>query len=104
MNATHLIQRITDFMIDVLLSVQEKLVSEERFLDQNNWGIWVVNTKTNVAVIAACDVFWDDITNDGNFVGGALIQSGLSERAARVKISEISSKFSKSKDIDRDLN
>jgi len=97
------LEEILDQTIDKLIELQlnisdnpEKLVQnslismqkENAELQESNWSIWMMSTTTHFAVVACQDSIGGIIPEDGTFISGILIQSGLTEEMAMDKIDE----------------
>ncbi len=69
---------------------------------KSNWEVWLLNTKTHLAVIASKEGLDDVIPDDGTFLSGMLICSGLSEADAKDKVDELGIALNLNEDIGPD--
>lgn len=72
--------------------------------DPRCWSVYLLNTKTHFAVVAAREDITEMIPDDGSFISGIILYNGLTEGAARVKVTELEGKLGPSDELDPDLS
>lgn len=75
----------TQLMQDIPVSV----IQESKESVHENWSIWMIATSTHFAIVASQDGIDEVIPEDGSFISGMIIQSGLSEEMAKKRIDDI---------------
>ena len=90
-----------EFAIEKLIEAQLVLNPEP---EDKSWSVFVLNTKTHLAVVASPGRLDEVIPDDGSFINGACVYSGLSEEAARVKVTELGQKIGPAEGADSDMS
>ena len=70
------------------------ILEEDEIVD--DWSVYILNTKTHVAVVAAKGEVGSMIPEDGSFISGALVGQNLSEEGAKELIERIGKCFGNS--------
>lgn len=79
-------RQLIDKTIDVLQSIRPKD-------EEHNWSLYVINTTKYLTVIAAKDGYTDMIPEDGSFISGFVIETGLTEEIAKSRLEEMDGSF-----------
>jgi len=100
------IRKVVNRSIRVLSEVRD-ILEEPQVSTDKDWSVYIINTDTHFAVVAARDGFTEMIPEDGSFISGICISSGLTEKAARLKITELGKSLGEDEDAsepDEDLS
>jgi hypothetical protein len=77
--------------IEVLIDWTGKLENAPE--DPKDWSVWFINTRTHIMVIAARESYenlQELIPEDGSFISGVRVQSGMDEAEATLMVNLLS--------------
>lgn len=80
---------ISDDPAKLIHDIPISVIQESEESVRENWSIWMIATSTHFAIVASQDGIDEVIPEDGSFISGILIQSGLSEEMAKKRIDDI---------------
>lgn len=90
------LDRVFEYAIEFLIDCKGKVENQGDNRD-DDWGVWFINTKTHLMVIAARE-HHENLSNlipdDGSFISGIMVAGGLGEDAATTMVSELSENMS----------
>lgn len=75
-----MLKEFTNYLIDRAVNYLQSLKNDQ---EKDNWSIYLIHTKSHTALIAAKDGYTGMIPEDGSFLGGYVIHSGLTEDQAK---------------------
>jgi len=86
------LDRAFEYAIGFLIDCKGKLENDKGG-GVPDWGVWFINTKTHLMVIAARENH-ENLSNlipdDGSFISGIMVAGGLGEDAATIMVNELS--------------
>lgn len=80
---------LLDKTIEKLIELQVSYFDEIEKSTKRDWSVWLINTKSHIAIIASQDDLSMSIPEDGSFLSGICIQKGLDEKSARLRVDEL---------------
>jgi|688.fasta_scaffold1644006_2 hypothetical protein len=85
-----MLKDLTRQLIDKTIDLLQSIRPEDK---ESNWSLYVINTTKYFTIIAAKDGYADMIPEDGSFISGFVIETGLTEDSAKSRLEEMGNPF-----------
>lgn len=73
-NWRQIVRNALEYVLELIDNTEEKK-------PQNDWSVYIINTTDSYVIMAAREDF-DAIPDDGSFIGGVVICTGMTEESA----------------------